>query len=86
MATALQTTVYNAGIAAGSLAGGLVLGRAGPGGLPWVTLAFSAAALGMVAVARRHAFPATRPGSPARTPRDQHIRPLDEAGPGTINT
>jgi predicted MFS family arabinose efflux permease len=86
VATALQTTVYNAGIAAGSLAGGLVLGRAGPAGLPWVTLAFSAAALGLVAVARRHAFPAARPGSPALTQRNQHARPLDEAGPGTINT
>jgi predicted MFS family arabinose efflux permease len=86
VATALQTTVYNAGIAAGSLAGGLVLGRAGPAGLPWVTLAFSAAALGLVAVARRHAFPAARPGSPALTQRNQHPRPLDEAGTGTINT
>jgi predicted MFS family arabinose efflux permease len=86
VATALQTTVYNAGIAAGSLAGGLVLGRAGPAGLPWVTLAFSAAALGLVAVARRHAFPAARPGSPALTQRNQHPRPLDEAGTGTANT
>jgi predicted MFS family arabinose efflux permease len=86
VATALQTTVYNAGIAAGSLAGGLVLGRAGPGGLPWVTLAFSAAALGLVAVARRHAFPAARPGSPALTQRSQRTRPLDEAGTATINT
>jgi predicted MFS family arabinose efflux permease len=86
VATALQTTVYNAGIAAGSLAGGLVLGRAGPAGLPWLTLAFSAAALGVVAVARRHAFPAARPGSPALTQRNQHARPLDEAGTGTINT
>jgi predicted MFS family arabinose efflux permease len=86
VATALQTTVYNAGIAAGSLAGGLVLGRAGPAGLPWVTLAFGAAALGVVAVARRHGFPAARPGSGALTRRDQHARPLDEAGAGTINT
>jgi hypothetical protein len=86
VATALQTTVYNAGIAAGSLTGGLVLGRAGPAGLPWVTLAFGAAALGIVTVARRAAFPAVRPGSPAAAQRDQHTRPLDEAGPGTINT
>ena len=57
VATALQTTVYNIGIAAGSAAGGLVLGRAGAAGLPWVTLAFSVAALGAVAVARRAAFP-----------------------------
>jgi len=56
----LQTTVYNVGIAAGSLAGGLVLGGAGAGALPWVTLAFMAAALGTAATARRHAFPRER--------------------------
>ena len=77
VATALQTTVYNAGIAAGSAAGGLVLGRAGAAGLPWVTLALGTAALGVVAVARRDAFPAARAGS---------APPLDEAGADTINT
>jgi len=60
VATALQTTVYNVGIAAGSLAGGLVLDGAGPSALPWVTLAFAAAALGTVAAARQDAFPARR--------------------------
>jgi predicted MFS family arabinose efflux permease len=60
VATALQTTVYNIGIAAGSLAGGLVLGGAGAASLPWVTLAFAAAALGTVALVRRDAFPARR--------------------------
>jgi predicted MFS family arabinose efflux permease len=60
VATALQTTVYNIGIAAGSATGSLVLGRAGAAGLPWVTLAFSVAALGVVAAARRAAFPAAR--------------------------
>jgi predicted MFS family arabinose efflux permease len=60
VATALQTTVYNVGIAAGSLAGGLVLGGTGAAGLPWVTLAFTVAALGTVAAARRHAFPPER--------------------------
>jgi predicted MFS family arabinose efflux permease len=74
VATALQTTVYNAGIAAGSAAGGLVLGRAGAAGLPWAALAFSAAALGMAAVARRDAFPAAR------------LVPLDGKGTDAINT
>jgi predicted MFS family arabinose efflux permease len=75
VATALQTTVYNVGIAAGSLAGGLVLGGAGAAGLPWVTLAFTAAALATVAAARRHAFPPERrhergiPGRAALLPR-----------------
>ena len=71
LATALQTTVYNVGIAAGSLAGGLVLGGAGAAGLPWVTLSFTIAALGTVATARRRAFPrARRPerGIPAHAP------------------
>ena len=71
VATALQTTVYNVGIAAGSLAGGLVLGGAGAAALPWVTLAFTVAALGAAATARRRAFPRhRRPGRgiPAQAP------------------
>jgi predicted MFS family arabinose efflux permease len=71
VATALQTTVYNVGIAAGSLAGGLVLGGAGAAALPWVTLAFTVAALGATATARRRAFPRHRRperGIPARSP------------------
>jgi predicted MFS family arabinose efflux permease len=61
VATALQTTVYNVGIAAGSLAGGVVLDGTGAAALPWVTLAFTVAALVTVAIARRHAFPRERP-------------------------
>ena len=71
VATALQTTVYNVGIAAGSLAGGLVLGGAGAAGLPWVTLSFTVAALATVAVARCRAFPRDRRperGIPAHAP------------------
>jgi predicted MFS family arabinose efflux permease len=61
LATAMQTTVYNAGIAAGSLAGGIVLERAGGGALPWTAFPLVAAALATVAAARRHAFPTNRP-------------------------
>jgi predicted MFS family arabinose efflux permease len=71
VATALQTTVYNVGIAAGSLAGGLVLVGAGAAALPWVTLAFTVVALGAVAAARRRAFPRerrTERGIPAHAP------------------
>ncbi len=82
VATALQTTVYNIGIAAGSAAGGLVLGRAGAGALPWVTLAFGTAALGTVAIASRAAFPAAR----AARHRPGESRPLDGRGPSAINT
>ena len=60
MATAMQTTVYNTGIAAGSLAGGIILQHAGAGTLPWATSLLSAAALATVAAARRYAFPADR--------------------------
>ncbi|WP_245656103.1 MFS transporter [Microtetraspora fusca] len=61
VATSLQTTVYNAGIAAGSLAGGVVLEGAGAGALPWTALPLLLAALVIVAAGRRHAFPARRP-------------------------
>ncbi len=61
VATSMQTTVYNVGIAAGSLVGGLILGSAGAGALPSVTSLLVTAALATVAVARRHAFPAIRP-------------------------
>ncbi|WP_369244072.1 MFS transporter [Streptomyces sp. R41] len=60
VATSLQTTVYNAGIAAGSLTGGLVLESSGAGALPWTSLPLIAAALTVVAVGRRRAFPARR--------------------------
>ncbi|CAM5718359.1 MFS transporter [Streptomyces canus] len=59
VATSLQTTVYNAGIAVGSLAGGLALDGWGAGALPWTALPLVAVALGVVTVARK-AFPATR--------------------------
>jgi predicted MFS family arabinose efflux permease len=56
----MQTTVYYVGIAAGSLAGGLILESTGAGALSWATSLFTATALA-IAAARRHAFPATRP-------------------------
>jgi predicted MFS family arabinose efflux permease len=58
LATSMQTTVYNVGVAAGSLAGGLVLGRAGTGALPLVTMILVAGALVIVLAWR------WRPGSP----------------------
>ncbi|MFF4505201.1 MFS transporter [Streptomyces sp. NPDC001401] len=60
VATSLQTTVYNAGIAAGSLTGGVALEILGPGALPWTALPLITAALTTVGLARRHAFPAAR--------------------------
>ncbi|MFF7356475.1 MULTISPECIES: MFS transporter [Streptomyces] len=60
VATSLQTTVYNAGIAAGSLTGGVALDVLGAGALPWTALAPVALALATVAAGRRYAFPARR--------------------------
>ncbi|MFI6277115.1 hypothetical protein [Streptomyces sp. NPDC050988] len=60
MATSLQTTVYNAGIAAGSLTGGLVLAGPGAGTLPWTTFLLVTLTLAIVAAGRRHAFPSRR--------------------------
>ena len=62
VATSLQTTVYNVGIAAGSLTGGLILANGSAAALPWTTALFTTAALVTVAISRRAAFPATRPG------------------------
>jgi len=88
VATSMQTTVYNIGIAAGSLAGGVILDHTGAAALPWATALLTTVALAIVAAARRHSFPATRPahknpaaqtakttrigGSPKRDPAQQN--------------
>jgi predicted MFS family arabinose efflux permease len=46
----MQTTVYNVGIAIGSLVGGLVLQGAGAAALPWAAALLIAAALAVVSV------------------------------------
>jgi predicted MFS family arabinose efflux permease len=61
VASSVQTTVYNAGIAGGSFVGGVVLDTGGAGALPWTALLFTAAAFIAAAAARRHGFPAQRP-------------------------
>ncbi|KUM68379.1 MFS transporter [Streptomyces griseorubiginosus] len=63
VATSLQTTVYNAGIAVGSLTGGVVLSGPGAGALPWTALPLIALALTVVALNRRNAFPSGRHSS-----------------------
>jgi predicted MFS family arabinose efflux permease len=57
VATSLQTTVYNAGIAGGSFTGGLALSEWGAGALPWTALPLVTAALAVVVRGRQHAFP-----------------------------
>ncbi|AOR36219.1 MFS transporter [Streptomyces fodineus] len=60
VATSLQTTVYNVGIAAGSLTGGVALDVLGAGALPWTALPPAVLALATVAAGRRYAFPRLR--------------------------
>ncbi|UFR06441.1 MFS transporter [Streptomyces sp. Go40/10] len=82
VATSLQTTVYNAGIAAGSLTGGLALDAAGAGALPWTALPPVLAALATVAAGHRYAFPARRPALAPRTKAPAAVtgdRPADRA-------
>jgi predicted MFS family arabinose efflux permease len=64
VATAMQTAVYNVGIAAGSLAGGVALDRGGAGTLPWIALPLVTAALVTVISGPRVAFGAST-GTPA---------------------
>jgi predicted MFS family arabinose efflux permease len=47
VATGMQTTIFNLGIAAGSLAGGVVLGREGAWALPWVALVLAGTGLSL---------------------------------------
>jgi predicted MFS family arabinose efflux permease len=60
VATSLQTTVYNAGIASGSLVGGIGLDRFGAHVLPWLSLPVVIGALALVLAARQHGFPRER--------------------------
>jgi predicted MFS family arabinose efflux permease len=53
VATGMQTTVFNLGIAAGSLAGSAVLGQADAGVLPWVACALSGGAVAVFWAGRR---------------------------------
>lgn len=58
VATSLQTTVYNAGIAGGSFTGGVALSGWGAAALPWTALPLVAGALTVVVLGGRYAFPA----------------------------
>ncbi|MET7617771.1 MFS transporter [Streptomyces sp. NPDC005408] len=53
VATSMQATVYNIGIAGGSFTGGIVLERTVVGDLPWTALPLIAAALAATGAARR---------------------------------
>lgn len=78
----MLVTVLNAGMAAGSLTGGLALKAAGVDTLAWISFAIFAAALTLAIVARRDAFPPMRHLSPrehASHPSNEDPRRLDGA-------
>ncbi|MFE2883764.1 MFS transporter [Streptomyces sp. NPDC059272] len=68
VATSLQTTVYNAGIAGGSFTGGLTLSGWGAGALPWTAMPLVAIALTVVTLDRRHKRLQRDAGSSAPSP------------------
>lgn len=68
VAQSMLVTVLNAGMAAGSLTGGIALSSLDVGSLPWVALVIFTAALVVVALARRHAFPPPRAARSANDP------------------
>lgn len=57
VAQSMLVTVLNAGMAAGSLTGGIALSNLDVDALPWVGVVIFAAALAVVSGARRYAFP-----------------------------
>ncbi|WP_133915070.1 MFS transporter [Streptomyces sp. NBC_00582] len=60
---ALLVTTWNSFMAGGGAVGGLLLDGLGAKSFPWSVLALMAPVLAVVVVARKHAFPARRPGA-----------------------
>ncbi|MDW6059309.1 MFS transporter [Streptomyces sp. FXJ1.4098] len=59
-AQAMLVTLWNAAMAGGGVAGGILLDRLGPDAFPWSVLALLAPVLAVVIAARAHGFPAER--------------------------
>jgi predicted MFS family arabinose efflux permease len=59
-AQAVLVTLWNAAMAGGGVAGGILLDRAGPAAFPWTVLVLLAPALVVVVAARAHGFPVRR--------------------------
>ncbi|MFF7455049.1 MFS transporter [Kitasatospora sp. NPDC008115] len=62
-AQAMLVTLWNAAMAGGGVAGGLLLDRLGTGSFPWAVLLLLLPVLAVVLAARAHGFPARRPGA-----------------------
>lgn len=56
VAQSALVTVWNTSVALGGAVGGAALAVAGPGGLPWVSLALMVPVVATVALGRRHSF------------------------------
>jgi predicted MFS family arabinose efflux permease len=57
VASSILTTIYNVGIAFGSLAGGVVLSVGGAAALPWAALPIDLAAFALITAGHANAFP-----------------------------
>ncbi len=82
IAQSMLVTVLNAGMAGGSLTGGLVLKAAGVDTLAWISFATFTAALSLAILARRNAFPPMRdlvPREHASHPSSEGARRLEPA-------
>ncbi|MEU3754115.1 MFS transporter [Streptomyces olivoreticuli] len=62
-AQAMLVTLWNVAMAGGGVLGGVLLGLVGATAFPWSVLALLAPVLIVVLAARKHGFPARRPGS-----------------------
>ncbi|MER7704314.1 MFS transporter [Kitasatospora sp. NPDC097605] len=60
-AQAMLVTLWNAAMAGGGVAGGLLLDRLGTGSFPWAVLLLLLPVLALVLAARAHGFPVRRP-------------------------
>ncbi|MCX4658638.1 MFS transporter [Streptomyces uncialis] len=64
-AQAMLVTLWNVAMAAGGVAGGVLLDRVGSESFPWSVLLLMLPVLAVVVAARVHGFPAKRPGATA---------------------
>ncbi|GAA0360731.1 MFS transporter [Streptomyces blastmyceticus] len=62
-AQAMLVTLWNVAMAGGGVLGGVLLGLVGAAAFPWSVLVLLAPVLIVVLAARKHGFPARRPGS-----------------------
>ncbi|MFF8726243.1 MFS transporter [Streptomyces sp. NPDC015171] len=65
-AQAILVTLWNVAMAAGGIAGGLLLNAVGAEAFPWTVLALLVPVLAIVLAARAHGFPGARAADPSR--------------------